>query len=66
MSLILYLVILFIINISNKSKDIKLMEIMINGWQRLSLMLSIIYRLLIRPIGIEPITLGLRGPCSAD
>ncbi len=66
MSLILYLVILFIINISNKSKDIQLMEIMINGWQRLSLMLSIIYRLLIRPIGIEPITLGLRGPCSAD
>lgn len=66
MSLILYLVIFFIINISNKSKDIQLMEIMINGWQRLSLMLSIIYRLLIRPIGIEPITLGLRGPCSAD
>ena len=32
MSLILYLVILFIINISNKSKDIQLMEIMINGW----------------------------------
>lgn len=32
MSLILYLVIFFIINISNKSKDIQLMEIMINGW----------------------------------